>query len=65
MKKGVEILKEVHFCKDKETADSYSMLCSDTLTFMQISIDYDNRFIRIYKKSNWNSSYDVIEKIPF
>ena len=58
MKKGIEILKEVHFTNVKENVEVYGLEYSELYTYMQILIDYDKREIRIFLKSNWNSSYN-------
>lgn len=65
MKKGVEILKEIYFCSDEETAKVMNMQYSSTWSFIQILIDYDNQEIRTFKRSNWNSSYNVTEVTKF
>ena len=58
MKKGIEILKEVHFTNVKENVEVYGLEYSELYTYMQILIDYDKREIRTFLKSNWNSSYN-------
>ena len=58
MKKGIEILKEVHFTNVKENVEVYGLEYSELYTYMQILIDYDRREIRTFLKSNWNSSYN-------
>lgn len=65
MKRGVEIIKEVHFCSDKETARLYGMEQSDQYSLMRVTIDWDNREIRTFLKSTWNSSYDVNQTVKF
>lgn len=65
MKKGVEILKEIYFCSDEETAKVMNMQYSSIWSFIQILIDYDNQEIRTFKRSNWNSSYNITEVTKF
>lgn len=65
MKKGVEIVKEVYFAADKETAKIYNMEYSEQYSFMQIIMDYDKREMRTFLKSTWNSSYDVHQVTKF
>ncbi len=64
MKKGIEILKEVHFTNVKENAEIYGMEYSASYTYMQVLIDWDKREIRTFLRSNWNSGYNknIVEK---
>ena len=43
MKKGIEIVKEVYFCKDKNIAQLSGMEYSEKWSFMQIMIDWDKK----------------------
>ena len=65
MKRGIEILKEVYFCRDKETAKLYGLEFSEKYSYMKVLIDWDKREIRTYISSVWNSSYDVKETVKF
>lgn len=65
MKRGVEIIKEVHFCTDKETAEIYGMENSELYSYMQVLIDWGKREIITFLKSTWNSSYDVNQTVKF
>lgn len=65
MKRGIEILKEVNFCKDKETAKICGMEFSVEYSYMQVLIDWDKREIKTYIRSLWNRSYDVEKTVKF
>lgn len=65
MKHGIEIVKDVHFCQDKETARLYGMEHSDLYSHMQVLIDWDKREIRTFLKSKWNSNHDVNQTVKF
>ena len=57
--KGIEIVKEVYFCKDKNIAQLSGMEYSEKWSFMQIMIDWDKKEVITFLKSTWNSTYDT------
>ena len=65
MKRGIEILKEVYFCRDEKTAKLYGMEFSEKYSYMQVLIDWDKREIRTYIRSAWNNSYDIEKTVKF
>lgn len=65
MKRGIEILKEVYFCRDEKTAKICGMEFSEKYSYMQVLIDWDKREIRTYIRSLWNRSYDVEKTVKF